>query len=137
MLTNATMKISWTERMTKFSSNSGGNMTSPQWQDIEDKLALVLINGGTVTLDVEHEDGCQSSLQVRAEGGNFVVMLGKETNDGWKVRAYENLTARNTEISILGDVWNGRIVCQNIDFVIAAYREFFETGDVSQCILSG
>lgn len=97
---------------------------------------LLLENAGTVTLDTEDQHGYSRSLQVRAEGGKFVVMLGIETDADWTVRTYMNSSAQSENITILGDIWSDRIVCNDVSLVMAVFDEFFRAGDVSEDLLS-
>jgi hypothetical protein len=129
------LNVSWVAKVKSAPSN-GGNVSGPEWREIEERLSLSLANGGTVTLDAEDENGRSSSLQVRAEEGKFVIMLGEESIEGWKVRTYKNPTCKLEKISILGDVWSDQIICHEAHLVMTAFREFFETGNVSEAILS-
>jgi hypothetical protein len=129
------MNVSWTVS-DRSASNKGGNISNPEWREIEEKLLLSLTGGGTVTLDAEDENGHPSSLQVRAEGGKFVVMLGQEAQEGWRVRTYKNPASKLESISILGDMWNDQLVCRDASLVMAVFSEFFGTGDVSEIPMS-
>ncbi|MGE2624755.1 DUF6911 family protein, partial [Escherichia coli] len=80
-------------------------------------------------------NNCAEMLQVRAENGFYVIMLGEIFEDEYRVRTYwassnePNDTA--TEMSILGDHWPKRQLIKNFDLVINIFKEFFDTGTIS------
>ncbi|WP_061537268.1 DUF6911 family protein [Collimonas arenae] len=123
--------VSWTVS-SQSASVKGGSLVNPSWREVEEKLLLSLKDAGTVTLDIEDQNGHPRSLQVRAEGGMFVITLGVEAKNDWVVRTYQNPIAKSENILILGDVWNARIVCDDKALVVAAFDEFYNTGDVSE-----
>lgn len=95
--------VSWTisGRLDKFPPKDFGNISSPEWQEIEDKLLRALSSMGTVTLDAVDESGRYSSLQVRAEDGVFLLTLGEETPTDWQVRGYRNPDGRSEYVDAL------------------------------------
>jgi hypothetical protein len=117
-------------------STGGGNLSNPDWMTVEEKLDQSLSFGGTVTLDAEDENGCSRSLQVRAEDGRCVITFGMEVEGDWIVRAYKNSTAESEDVFILGDVWNSRMVCNDVPLLLAIFLAFFNTGEVSKELLS-
>ena len=114
----------------------GGNKINPEWSDIEEALARLTTYSGTVTLDiVQIPDIGPQSLQVRGEQGKYVIMLGELDENDHNVRTFTNMDAGPGKIEILGDRWDSRIVCLDINVVTRAFREFFDTRNVSLEIL--
>jgi hypothetical protein len=113
-------------------------MDYPKWTAVEEKLQTVLPNAGTVTLDTEDEHGRSYSLQMRADNGKYLITLGVETEDDWVVRTYHNPTIQssNKKVEIIGDLWKEQMICLDKEIVMAVFKEFFETGDVSKMYLS-
>src|SRR5262245_14710055 len=127
------MSLSWT--LESLFKTQGGNSLAPQWDDVEVRLLAITCRAGCVTLDLA--DASQRrprSLQVRAEGGRFLLTLGVE-DDEYRVRSFTNIAAQPEKVQILGDLWDARMICTDINVVVVAFKQFFETGDVSQALL--
>jgi hypothetical protein len=75
-------------------------------------------------------------LQVRAESGHYLLTLGEETDDDYKVRFYWDPSLTNDKLLILGDYWSERQLIKDYDLVIKIFKEFFDTGNVSADILN-
>lgn len=124
------LKMSWTL------NGTGGNKQIQSWNTILDQLKKLQGKEGVLTLDVlDNVNNCAEMLQVRAENGFYVIMLGEIFEDEYRVRTYwassnePNDTA--TEMSILGDHWPKRQLIKNFDLVINIFKEFFDTGTIS------
>lgn len=122
--------LSWTR------DTEGGNLRDPQWHSVDEKLNALGSGAGTITLDGEGEDGFQKSLQVRFEDGKYLLTLGYETEDDWIVRVYKNEDSGSDEITLFGDVWRSNCICRNPAIVRQAFNQFFDTGTVSDDLMS-
>ncbi|MFZ5637842.1 MAG: DUF6911 family protein [Pseudomonadota bacterium] len=127
----STWAISWTS-----GAGHGGNRKEPSWQEIEQRLLEVARLRGTVTMDVVggQEIGPQS-LQAQAENGRFVLFLGEDNGQDYVVRTFSNGVSSQEQVEILGNQWDSRLVCDRFDLVLQAFKEFFETGNVSRELL--
>nr|WP_238486012.1 hypothetical protein [Rahnella perminowiae] len=75
-------------------------------------------------------------LQVRAQNDNYILTLGEETDDDYKVRFYWDSSLPNEQILLLGDYWPERQIIKEFDLVVRIFKEFFDTGNVSVDILN-
>ncbi|MGI4850205.1 MAG: DUF6911 family protein [Janthinobacterium lividum] len=131
------MNLSWTINIS-FPS-FGGHTHYPTWSLVEEKIKTVLLTQGTVDLETEvGESKYRRQLQVQADNGNFLLMLGVETENDWVVRTYDHPEVGLSEetIDILGDVWLRRKICLDKEVVTNIFKEFFTTGDVSEKYLN-
>jgi hypothetical protein len=126
---------------------------NPSWPEIEDALGTVRDGPGWVSihvldqskgLEVTYLNGKRyrslgepvNSLQVHADKGYYMLMLGELVDGEHQVRTY-NKPSRDTalagvQVDILGDPWSYNDLCRDFEIVVKIFREFFETGDVSQ-----
>jgi hypothetical protein len=111
----------------------GGNIDSPDWTVIRQKLSLVLKSIGSVGLENEDESGRTRSLTVQAENAMYFITFGIETENDWVVRTYKNSDVKppGEMVNILGDRWNTQVICNDDALVMTVFNEFFNTGDVS------
>ncbi|HFF8525174.1 TPA: hypothetical protein ACGEYH_003957 [Providencia rettgeri] len=121
--------LSWTL------NGTGGNSENPIWDDIEKKLTLLKSGYGTLTLDIHDNDIGSQMLQVRAELGNYLVMLGEIINDDYEVRTYYDEKSIKEAICILGDYWPKNQITTDFSFIIQVVYEFFNTGNVQNHLL--
>ena len=121
--------LSWTL------NGTGGNSENPIWDDIEKKLTLLKSGYGTLTLDIHDNDIGSQMLQVRAELGNYLVMLGEIINDDYEVRTYYDEKSTKEAICILGDYWPRNQIITDFSFIIQVVYEFFNTGNVQNHLL--
>ncbi|WP_172205310.1 hypothetical protein [Niveibacterium sp. COAC-50] len=118
-------------------ANGGGNQNVPAWTDVLPYLEEVRNGGGVVTLDtIEDARTTYRSLQVRSEAGNYLLTLGEETDDDWEVRTYHNPNSKESRVELLGDYWDAKMIFRNFEVVVAAFKEFYELGNVSVALLS-
>jgi hypothetical protein len=108
----------------------GGDQTFV-WRDVHDELETVRHGRGSVQLEV---GGGERMLQVFAERGRFVVLLGLETEGDWQVRTLSN--SEEGLIEICGDKWDARSTTRDFDLVVRCFAVFFSTGDVPTTILN-
>jgi hypothetical protein len=119
---------------------SDANQNNPSWQDIQQRLAQAWQRSGTVTLCIQDapEIGPEM-LEVFCDRNGCVIMLGEmvldEDGSDWNVRSFFNANAAPGMIDVLGNSWDARTICHDFAIVLAAFREFFETGDVSREML--
>ncbi|MGV8001694.1 hypothetical protein QPK14_06010 [Photorhabdus temperata subsp. temperata] len=121
--------ISWTL------NGKGGNEKSPTWSNIEQFLLNLKGKSGTLTLDITNNVTDTEMLQVRTEGGDYLLTLGEIVEDEYNVRSYWNPTGSDQKIDILGDYWPARQLTKDFDFVVKVFKEFFETGNISTELL--
>jgi hypothetical protein len=116
----------------------GGNIDCPEWETVEGKLQTILPIAGNVTLNAEDKHEKNRSLQLRTENGKYLITLGMETEDDLVVHTYHNPAAQspNERVEILGDLWAEQMICIDKEFVMAVFKQFFDTGDVSTTYLS-
>lgn len=122
-------------------NGTGGNKQIQSWDIILDQLKKLKGKEGVLTLDViENVNDCAEMLQVRAENGFYVVMLGEIFEDEYRVRTYwtsSNEPNHTTaKLSILGDYWPKRQLIKDFELVINIFKEFFDTGTISTDILN-
>jgi|APAra7269097289_1048552.scaffolds.fasta_scaffold04148_2 hypothetical protein len=117
---------------------TGGCIYDPAWDVVAEKLDLVLRTDGSVILDAEDDADRSRSLQVQVERGNFLLTLGVESENEWIVRGFENqnVSAPGEMIALRGGFWNSTKICNDPEIVTSVFREFFESGDVSNQYLS-
>ncbi|MGG4606760.1 DUF6911 family protein [Providencia sp. Me31A] len=121
--------LSWTL------NGTGGNSENPIWDDIEKKLTLLKSGYGILTLDIHDNDIGSQMLQVRAELGNYLVMLGEIINDDYEVRTYYDEKMTKETICILGDYWSKNQITTDFSFIVQVVYEFFNTGNVQNHLL--
>jgi Family of unknown function (DUF6911) len=122
-------EISW------YIGNHHGSLQRPTWDEIVSTLAHARERDGVVTMNVLNEQRI-GPLQVRTERGFSVLTLGEETESDYDVRSFFNPDAEATSMAILGDLWDMRGVCADFEMVIQAFKQFYETGDVSHELLN-
>lgn len=122
--------LSWTL------NEGGGSCDNPLWDDVEIKLLALRNRYGTITLDIHDNDTGPQMLQIRAEAGNYLVMLGEIVNDDYEVRAYYNKKSTDEMVYILGDYWPNNQIITDFSFVTQVISEFFHTGNVQKKLLS-
>ncbi|BFM08577.1 DUF6911 family protein [Halioxenophilus aromaticivorans] len=118
-------------------SAQGGSTDDVQVENVLEKVELILDGSGSVTLDVI--DGGEigpESLQVETEGGKSVISLGENTSDDYVIRTFTSRLAHDGKVSILGNEWDTKLVCEDSDLVKALVKEFLSTGNVSGDVLT-
>ena len=109
----------------------------PTWEEIKEYLSELDGKAGTLTLDIfESGNVGPDTLQVRAESGNYLLTFGEETDDDYKVRFYWDPNLTNERLLILGEYWSERQLIKDFDLVVRIFKEFFETGNVSDDLLN-
>jgi len=115
----------------------GGNQKRPEWHHIESLLEKLQDRSGSLTLRIidAPESGPQS-LQVIADNGQYLLMLGEIVDDDYDVRSYTNDCSETERIEILGDMWDPKQVCSDFGVVWQSFTQFFRDGNVSLNLLS-
>lgn len=110
----------------------------PSWQHICDHLDLISNKKGVIKISVvDGPDLGPVSLQLRADSGVYMVSLLEYLEDDTDtVRTYENISAREETIEILGSMYDGRSVTRDIDVVKKIFEEFYYDGNVSMALLN-
>jgi len=110
----------------------GGNQRDPGWSDVARMLERLKDLAGTLTLEViDGQEMEAQSLQLRADHGHYLVTLGADIGKEYEIRSSCDPDAAPSLVSILGDLWDSRMVISEFDVVISVFEEFFNTGDVS------
>jgi hypothetical protein len=124
------LSLSWTV------GDTGEKQDNPSWKDVEQRLVQVQRSNGVVTLEIENSSALgPQNLQVFCDRSQFLMMLGEEDEEDWNVRSYTNTAATPEMVDILGNYWDARSICHDFSIVLAVFREFFKTGDVSREML--
>jgi hypothetical protein len=126
--------LSWTIGVG--SDCQGGKQKKPSWLDIEAQLEQLRTHSGSVTLDIV--DGAEigpQSLQIQSDRGNYLLSIGEVDEEDYQVRSFTNKDAEPDRIEILGNSWDSKLVCSDFNIVRQAFKEFFDSGDVSHGLL--
>jgi len=108
----------------------------PKWGVIERVLNDVLADCGQAYLTFTRGDGHERRMELYAENGIFFMALGEDVGYDYQVRTFDNKRSGPDYIAILGNLWGARSTCDDPSIAIATFKEFFETGDVSETILN-
>ena len=114
----------------------GGTCDNPLWGDVEEKLTLLSNGSGTLTLDIHDNSTGSQMLQIRAEAGDYLVMMGEIVNDDYEVRTYFDNNNSKEEVLILDDYWPKNQVTTDSLFIKQVVKVFFHTGNVKKNLLS-
>ena len=115
----------------------GGTTDNVQLDNVIATIELVLNKSGSVTLDIINGDEIgPESLQVETEGGKSVISLGENTSDDYVVHTYTNESAIDGKISILGNEWDLKMVCDDSNIIKTLFKEFLLTNKVSKSLLN-
>ncbi|HBO3003007.1 hypothetical protein QVL95_27225 [Pseudomonas aeruginosa] len=115
----------------------GGRNRFPSWDDVLSYLELIREGKGSVTLELISKTAVgPQSLQVQSEGGKYVVSLGEDDGVDYIVRSYRNLKLQGIPFEVLGDVWDGVLICDEFSILKNIFEEFFLTGDVNKELLN-
>ena len=95
-----------------------------------DRISEAAKKGGVVTLTISQDnDEHTRRLQVLSEGGFFLILLGQDEPDDYRVApiaaSSETYSGPSKTIEILGDLWNEMDTCRDLDFVIKTFSEFY------------
>ena len=75
-------------------------------------------------------------LNLRAEDGRYLLMLGEVHADGeYDVRTLTNPNPKEGEDSIGGEFFGASHIVEDFDLVLRAFCEFAETGNVSHDLM--
>ncbi|ASA58218.1 DUF6911 family protein [Vibrio gazogenes] len=117
-----------------------GSIMYPSWKDILLRIQKTKELGGSMYLSIiDGPDFGPVSLEIRGENGYYLMTLLDNITEGDdEVRSYDNLEidSMQPKIEILGDYWPMKMLTCDFTLVTSVCREFYETGDVSQEILS-
>lgn len=109
------------------------------WAEVETVLDSVRRYSGTATLRIVNPpDIGPERVEAPADDGKFLVSLLEYTEDDWDIRSHTDHAVGpdvSGKANILGDFWHPRMVTTDFAIVMAAFREFFETGNVSETLL--
>jgi hypothetical protein len=110
---------------------SGGNAKNLSLIDMECLLSRAWEKSGSVTLRLlDSSDVGPQTLQTQIDRNRAIVTLSVLTENDYEVRSYwRGLPVR--EVDILGDLWDSRSICTDIELIVDIFHEFMENGDVS------
>lgn len=115
----------------------GGRKKLPSWEEIFSCLKEVKGCKGSVTLDLLTDtDIGPQSLQVLSDNCKYVISLGEDNGTEYFVRSYTNISLAGIELEVLGDVWDGVLVCTDFNDVEKIFKQFFLAGDVDKKLLN-
>jgi hypothetical protein len=124
------LSLSWS--INRDGQRQGGISENPKWPDIEQSLESIKKFSGVVSLvSAQTLSGNLCELQVRCEHGKYLVTLGEQFDDDYRVLSLNNKDAIPGEVEILGDMWDTKQVTSDFSTVSDLFREFYETGAVS------
>lgn len=86
----------------------GGKEKSPGWDDVQNILTSLQNSYGTITLDIPDNEVGTQMLQLRAEAGNYLIMLGEIIDNDYEVRTYYSPENISDTVNILGGSWPGK-----------------------------
>jgi hypothetical protein len=131
--------------------NTVGNIPSPTWEFIESNLNEIRQDGGTARLYIQKltsmmpegklspraPDGKQwyeiiKSLELMFDEGKFILNFSEDKGDDIDIISYWNPGADPALVAILGDSWDGRMICADFNIAVKFFKEFFETGDITK-----
>jgi hypothetical protein len=116
---------------------ASGKAPNPAWELMKEKIESACLLDGFFLLDVvPMPDFGPTRLNVQCERGYFFISLVENTIDDCQVRTYFDPTASTNPVQIGIDTWNERVVIRDPKIVIAIFKEFFDTGNVSTDLLS-
>jgi len=109
----------------------------PLWPDVLDFLNVLKNSSGSVNIRIINapEVGPER-LSVEAENGFYLVTLLEYDESGGDVRSIWNQTSSGENVMILGNYWPKRQLTKDFDLVVRIFKEFFDTGNVSNDILN-
>lgn len=121
-----------------FDPNSGGgNKDNATWEDVVRLLDLALLNSGSVGIEfTEQPELGPIRLSVEIDRKLSILCLGVLTDDDYDTRSFHGKNKGGEQIEILGNFWDPSLICEDFSVVVQAFKEFFQTGDVSSQILS-
>lgn len=119
-------------------NGSGSVINNPSWSDINLYLNKLKSDGGSLTLEIQNDDQDIGPifLQLLAENGQYLLMLGENTEDDYIVRTLSKDLTVPEKVWIQGDCWDKRQVTDRYDEVLGVFKTFFMKGDVPPSILS-
>jgi hypothetical protein len=120
----------------RYGPGSGGSRRITDWPAVDEALEIVKNESGSVELSiVDPPEIGPESVQVFAETGNFLLTLFELTEDDSHVRSFTNPDIESRQVEIGGNLWDSRMITKDFAIVRRAFREFFDTGDVSRDLL--
>lgn len=112
---------------------------APKWSDVEEFLMKLKGSSGGVRLRILPEpDIGPMNLDVSTEDGFYLLTLLECSESDLTVRSYwdKSKSGKNKKIQIYGDYWPEQQLTNDFDLVVRAFKEFFDTGNVSADILN-
>lgn len=111
----------------------GGSQKNVSWHDVEEKIVYFLEHSGTVTLEpIDGGKVGSKNIQIQADGGFFVLLLGECDAEGYNVRNLTDSSAKGRHVDILGELWDHAFISNDFYIALERFREFFETGKVAE-----
>jgi hypothetical protein len=127
--------LSWTKGRSTHAE--GGHAKNFAWADVIQKLYDINGDSGTVGLEIiEGQDIGPQSLQVQTENKKSVISMGEDDGEDYIVRSFLNKKPDNCAVNIMGNNWPDDVVCSDFNTVIEIFKQFYESGNVSEDFLS-
>lgn len=112
-------------------------LLASSWEGIERELYAIRDISGTITLKNRNppDEGPQS-LQLQCESGRYLLTMAVVENDEYDVKSFTNLAANVEKVEVLGELWDSKMICFDFLTVVYAFKEFFETENLSTIALT-
>lgn len=117
----------------------GRTVPNPSWEQIVSCLNKLKSESGSIRISVVEPPAVgPETLSVRGDSGHYLItMLDNINDDEEEIRSLFFKEKKGLpQVDILGDYWDPQIVTDDLDLVVRIFKEFYETGNVSQGILS-
>lgn len=112
-------------------------ITKPSIAQIMNYLSILKGHDGILVLDKNQDDNNMSyKMILYSHNGIYMILLEKSMEDGdIEVRTFYNKNHPRSFIFIFGEPYPEASTTKNFPSVIEAFKEFYETGDVSRGLL--
>ncbi|AWH87785.1 DUF6911 family protein [Limnobaculum parvum] len=118
-------------------NNKYHEIIQPTWVMVKEYLNLLRGQSGSTHLRIINtQDIGPERLSVEGEGEYYLITLLEYNELGGDVRSFSEPKGGNNKILVNGDYWPDKQLTKDFDFVVAVFKEFFETGNVSKKYLN-
>ncbi|UYA60508.1 hypothetical protein U1R68_11100 [Pectobacterium colocasium] len=111
-------------------------IVQPSVVQIMNYLGVLKNHNGILVLDNDQEDNHSPyKMTLYSDSGIYMILLETSMDDDVDVRTFYNQSESRGFISILGESYSEVSTVKEFSQVIEAFKEFYETGDVSRELL--